>query len=157
MTRLSLMAIEEAYAEFVGTQDPKPKKRGFITTRTHTMLDGTLCIFVGHRVNNPLNSSHGSWKGTWGVRKTTRGKVMRVLAGVARPLAVKHVVFVRYSPRTLDPDGLAASLKSVQDQVFAWLAGDNTLTGKGDDTGKSVSIAYEQYKQPEFGVGVMIR
>jgi hypothetical protein len=74
------------------------------------------------------------------------------------PATTRAIHFDRFAPGKLDPhDNLPSSNKHICDQVCAWLAGDNTITGRGDD-GPSCGIAftYGQVKSDEYGVRVTI-
>lgn len=75
-----------------------------------------------------------------------------------RPL-VKHVHLVRLSPRSLDPfDNERVVLKPFVDQVAAWLAGDNTPKGKGDDSASArVQYSSSQHKQRAYGVRIELQ
>lgn len=104
-----------------------------------------LILQEGIYIKNPMNSRGGNnWRATFGERKRVRTKMMHALATVDVADLVRflggwptHVTMTRCSTRLLDKGAEWATLKSVQDQIAAWLAGDNTPTGKGDDGPKS--------------------
>jgi len=129
----------------------KPKKRvkrDFIRTRSHTDRDGRLCVDIGMRITNPLNSSWGRWQVRAGERKRQRAKFAIAVADATPPLLVREITFIRYAPRPLDSDGLQAAFKSFRDEACVWL-------GAADDSARSgLAFKYEQYQQHEYGVRV---
>ena len=123
-------------------------KRAFIRTRSHTDRDGRLCVDLGVRITNPLNSSWGKWQVRAGQRKAQRSKFAAAVRGVQPPLLVREIALIRYAPGVLDGDGLQAACKSLRDEACKWL-------GLADDSERcGVTFTYEQYKQPEYGVRV---
>lgn len=76
------------------------------------------------------------------------GDVIAALGGAPNSLQL-----TRLSPGTLDDDSLPVSMAAVRDQFCAWLAGQNTLDGKGDDGPKcGITFGYEQKKCVSHGV-----
>jgi hypothetical protein len=121
-------------------------KRKFIRTRVVSSVDA-LAVHIGVRTRNPENG--GSMH--WGEKKTHKDKFNRAVIGVERPLAVKHITFVRWSPGVFDDDSLPVSFKWFRDAACKWLGLPN------DSPTCGVTFSYEQYKQPEFGITVMFR
>lgn len=78
---------------------------------------------------------------------------------VKLPGKVSAMHFVRLSPGDLDPgDNLNSSCKHIRDQLCAWLAGDNTPTGRGDDGPNcGITFTYDQQRTKGFGVRVHLR
>lgn len=74
---------------------------------------------------SPGNGSHGSWVVVAKRRKEHRAAVRWALMP-HKPMPLPVVVtFVRVSPRPLDDDNLAASFKSMRDEVAVWLGVDD--------------------------------
>lgn len=121
-------------------------KRQFIRTR---VVSGTnaLAVHIGVRVRNPENGGNMHW----GEKATHKDKFNKAVIGVDRPLVVKNITFIRWSPGMFDDDALPASCKWIRDAACKWLG----LPNDGPTCG--VSFSYEQYKQPEYGVSVMFR
>jgi hypothetical protein len=119
-----------------------------------------LLVTYGHYVRSVANGSHGSWRVAAGRTEGLRLKTMHALARVELGQLVSffcglpnRVHVVRIAPRLLDTDNLAYASKGIRDQIAAWLAGDNTPTGKGDDSHRSgVTYTYGQEKRSEYGV-----
>jgi hypothetical protein len=77
---------------------------------------------------------------------------------VEYPSLIKSVKLVRHGIKLMDDDNLPGSMKRVRDQVAAWIAGDNTPTGKGDDSPTcGVAWSYDQVKGKEYGVVLELR
>lgn len=129
------------------------------TPQRHTKI-----IAFGYYAQNPTNGSHGTWKVGAGKTKATRKKTMHALAAhdiepLLRWLSgwPTHVRMVRMGPGTLDVGNLHSTLKPVQDQIAAWLAGDNTPTGKGDDSPRSGIVwLFEQQCQKPHGIRIEV-
>lgn len=69
--------------------------------------------------------------------------------------SVKRVRIVRLAPRQLDSDNLAGSAKAIRDQVAAWLSGQTSITGRGDDGPTSgIEWAVAQEKCGAYGVRI---
>lgn len=67
------------------------------------------------RITNPLNGSHGHWRGVAKRRRAERSvAAMAVPAGLKPPLVV-HLT--RIAPRKFDDDNLGAAFKSVRDGI----------------------------------------
>lgn len=68
---------------------------------------------------------------------------------------VKRVRIVRLAPRQLDSDNLAGSAKAIRDQVAAWLSGQTSILGRGDDGPTSgIEWAVDQEKCGHYGVRI---
>lgn len=129
----------------------KRVKRDFIRTRTHTDRDGRLCVDIGIRITNPLNGGWGRWQVRAGQRKRQRALFAVAAGGIAPPLLVREITFIRYAPRPLDSDGLQAAFKSFRDEACKWL-------GRADDSERSgLTFVYEQFQQREYGVRIRFR
>ena len=124
-----------------------------------------VLVCVGTLVPNPLNGSHGHWRTKSKLRKEQRLATMCLLAQIepreveiALGGRITAVKFVRLGPGTLDDDAVPAACKSFRDQVAAWLAHDNTPTGKGDDGPKcGITWSYDQRRQQPQGVRIELR
>jgi hypothetical protein len=129
----------------VTTKLKKPRK--FIRTRVHTNIDGALCVDIGVRLRNSENGGNMHW----GEKATHKDKFNKAVigAGTTRPLAVTRMTFVRWAPGVFDDDALPASFKWFRDAAVKWLGLSN------DSPTCGVSFAYEQYKQPEYGVRIV--
>jgi hypothetical protein len=105
---------------------------------------------------NPLNGAQGSWRASSSLRKTQR--IATALALSQLPPAalcerVRYVHMVRLAPGLLDCDSVPAALKSFRDQVAAWIAGQNTPKGVGDDGPRcGIRWTYDQLRQRQYGV-----
>lgn len=69
---------------------------------------------------------------------------------------IKRVRFVRFAPGELDlGDNLNSAFKHIRDQVVAWIAGDNTVAGRGDDGPRcGLTWEYAQVRSKEYGVRI---
>lgn len=77
---------------------------------------------------------------------------------VEYPSLIKSAKFTRHGLRLVDDDNLPGTMKRVRDQVAAWIAGNNTPDGKGDDSPTcGVAWSYDQVKGKEYGVVVELR
>lgn len=98
----------------------------------------------GLRLRNPLNGSHRHWSGPASERKSQRAAVgwalVRAYGSGPPPVLPCVVTITRVGPRALDDDNLAASCKSVRDEVATWL--------RVDDRSPSVTWAYRQERGP---------
>lgn len=92
-----------------------------------------------------------------------RAKAQRTVAVYALELLphsymrnrIRTIRFVRFAPGELDCDNLPGALKHIRDQVCAWIAGENNITGEGDDSPScGIRFEYAQCKQREYGVRV---
>lgn len=82
------------------------------------------------------------------LNKLDLADVLRGLGGMPDALEL-----VRLGPGLLDDDSVPTSMAAVRDQFCAWLAGDNTPKGKGDDGPTcGISFRYAQSKAPKHGV-----
>lgn len=104
------------------------------------------------------NDEH--WRVRHGRTKTQRALTMMGLNMLPNPEArtrIKRIDFTRFAPRELDEgDNLNSAFKHIRDQVCAWIANENTITGKGDDS-PSCGIKFEyapQVKQKAYGVRI---
>jgi hypothetical protein len=80
------------------------------------------------------------------------------LLTLSYPSLVKSVKLIRHGLRLMDDDNLPGSMKRVRDQVAAWIAGNNTPDGKGDDSPTcGVAWSYDQVKGKEYGVVLELR
>jgi hypothetical protein len=123
-------------------------------------------VLVGVETPNSANfSRQGNYRRVSKLREKQRLATMHALAR----LDVHDVIrafggwpnslhLVRLGPGVLDPhDGLPHSQKSIVDQFVAWLACDNTPTGKGDDGPNcGIRFTYAQKKQKLHGVRLEI-
>lgn len=74
------------------------------------------------------------------------------------PALVRAVKLTRHGLRLMDCDNLPGAIKRVRDQVAAWIAGDNTIKGKGDDSPTcGVEWSYSQVTGKEYGVVIELR
>lgn len=90
------------------------------------------------RTKNPQNGRHGNWKAEFGRRNAQKAAVLRKMPALPKLEANVVVTFTRYSPNTMDDDGLRASLKSVRDAVCARL--------RIDDGSPLIAFRYVQAK-----------
>lgn len=111
-------------------------------------------------VTESQRSKGGHWSRSHKQVKRCRELAMLMLGQVDthwRP-GIRHVVLTRISPGTLDDDNLRTVLKPFRDQVAAWLAGDNTTRGRGDDSPNArVQYGYEQVKKRAYGVRIELQ
>lgn len=98
------------------------------------------------------------WRTRHGRAKAQRALTVIVLNGLHNPEAkhrIRTMRLVRFAPGELDCDNLPGALKHIRDQVCAWIAGDNTITGQGDDSPScGIRFEYAQCKQSDYGVRV---
>lgn len=96
------------------------------------------------------------WRTRHGRAKAQRALTMIVLNGIpnaASRCRIRAIRFVRFAPGELDCDNLPGALKHIRDQVCAWIANENTITGQGDDSPScGIKFEYAQCKQREYGV-----
>lgn len=110
-------------------------------------------------VTQTESNANEHWRTRHGRSKAQRALTMMGLNMLPNPEAktrIKHVLFIRHAPGELDCDNLPSSCKHVRDQLVAWIAGENTITGEGDD-GPHCGIAFEyapQVKQKAYGVRI---
>jgi hypothetical protein len=117
----------------------------------------------GYVVDVPLitqteSNAEENWRTRHGRAKAQRALTVMVL-NMLHNTEAKHRIrtlrFVRFAPGELDCDNLPGALKHVRDQVCAWIAGENTITGQGDDSPScGIRFEYAQCKQREYGVRV---
>lgn len=96
------------------------------------------------------------WRTRHGRAKAQRALTMIVLNGIPNAASrhrIRTLRFVRFAPGELDCDNLPGALKHIRDQVCAWIANENTITGQGDDSPScGIAFTYAQCKQREYGV-----
>jgi hypothetical protein len=119
----------------------------------------TATVIVPLRTLNELND-HTHWrkrhKRSCEQRLTVCAYLNQLGQDFRRDL-VTYVDFVRVAPgQGLDPgDNLNSSMKYVRDQIAAYLAGNNTPEGKGDDGPKcGVRWSYQQRRATQWGVEI---
>lgn len=102
------------------------------------------------------SNANEHWRVRHGRAKAQRALTSIVLNGLHNAEAkhrIKHIRLVRFAPGELDCDNLPGALKHIRDQVCAWIAGQNTVTGQGDDSPScGIHFTYDQCKQREYGV-----
>jgi len=109
-----------------------------------------------------------SRKGHWVVSKSISAQRLATMAVLAtievheveRAIGgtPNHIHFVRLGPGICDDDSAPVTIAAVRDQVCAWLAHDNTPTGKGDDGPKcGIKFTYQQQRQKPHGVRIELR
>lgn len=154
----------------------KPARASKLAKRARQFVNGGLAYaFEGERITgvlavvpgispNPNNGSHGHWSAVAKLRESQRLATMHVLARtdmdiVMRALGgqIRRVHFVRLGPGLLDDDAVPPAVKAYRDQLCAWIAGDNTPTGRGDDGPKcGIKFTYDQQRQRQYGVRIEI-
>jgi hypothetical protein len=116
---------------------------------------------TGFTVDVPIHTetesnANGLWRARHGKAKAQRALTVMVLNMLHNPEAkhrIRTLRFVRFAPGELDCDNLPGALKHVRDQVCAWIAGENTITGQGDDSPScGIRFEYAQCKQKAYGV-----
>jgi hypothetical protein len=116
----------EAKAERIRKRDARDAEH----RRVESGLDRVQDVFaatVYAETPNPLNGSHSSH---WTVSKTRRAQRKAMAEALLvysrrRPALPALVTVTRCSRRLLDGDGLAAALKSIQDEIADWLNVDD--------------------------------
>jgi hypothetical protein len=104
------------------------------------------------------SNANEHWRTRHGRAKAQRAVTacaLDMLPNAASRHRVRAIRFVRFAPGELDADNLPSATKHVLDQLVAWIAGDNTITGKGDD-GPNCGLKFEfgQVRQAAYGVRV---
>jgi hypothetical protein len=98
------------------------------------------------------------WRTRHGRAKAQRALTMMALDMLPNPEArtrITWVSFQRFAPGELDCDNLPGSCKHVRDQVAAWIGGENTVTGEGDDSPRcGIVWEYTQTKSKMYGVRI---
>lgn len=102
------------------------------------------------------SNANEHWRARHGRAKAQRALAMMVLNMLPNHEArtrIRAIRFVRFAPGELDCDNLPGALKHIRDQVCAWIANENTITGQGDDSPScGIKFEYAQCKQCEYGV-----
>jgi hypothetical protein len=141
----------------------------YVVPKTKTRKPKALMRFVtgwshrGYVVEFPVitqseTNAHEHWRVRHGRSKAQRAVTLIALSMLPHKDArhrVKHVRFVRYAPGALDCDNLPSAFKFCRDQVAAWIAGEDSIAGKGDDSPSSgIKWEYAQAKQAAYGVRI---
>lgn len=136
-----------------------PRMKKFLKVGADASADGTW-----HSVTVPvLTESEANHREVWYAvaekARLQRGATMQAMKLTsADPKLVRSVHFIRYGIRTMDCDNLPGAIKRIRDQVAAWIAGDNTIKGKGDDSPTcGVAWTYAQVTGKERGVVIELR
>jgi hypothetical protein len=102
------------------------------------------------------SNANEHWRTRHGRAKAQRALTMMALNMLPYAEArtrITWVSFQRFAPGELDCDNLPGSCKHVRDQVVAWIAGENTVTGEGDDSPRcGIRFDYAQQKSKLYGV-----
>lgn len=121
--------------------------------------DGAFVVSVPVKTSTETNTRQ-NWYAVAGNAKREREATCLSLKGlhVEYPALIKSVKLTRHGLRLMDDDNLPGSMKRVRDQVAAWIAGNNTPDGKGDDSPTcGVAWSYDQVKGKEYGVVLELR
>lgn len=120
----------------------------------------------GYSVDVPcITQTESNAKEHWRTRYG-RSKAQRTVAVYSLELLphsymrnrITTIRLVRFAPGELDCDNLPGALKHIRDQVCAWIAGDNTITGEGDDSPScGIRFEYAQCRQAAYGVRVEMK
>lgn len=112
-------------------------------------MSKSLTVTIPIRLASPLNGSHGNWRGPAFRRRAQRDMTLVCLGGHTLPALPVVVTITRLGPRKLDSDNLAASAKSVRDEIAKQFGVDD-----GDED--AYVWRYAQEKSKEYGVRVEI-
>lgn len=104
----------------------------------------TVEVHIPLRTSNPNNGAHGHWSAQAKKRKAERLATSLLLNRVKAPPLPCVVSLVRISPRRMDPDGCAAALKSVRDEVALWLGLPTNKRGHAEDNDPRVAWLVQQ-------------
>lgn len=123
-----------------------------------------LEIRLGMWLKSQKSGVSNNWRPQAGRSRQLRKRVMHALARLDAGIVLHGlqgppttIRFTRLAPRTLDDDNLRTAFKPIRDQVCCWLAGDNTLTAKANDSIRSgYAFHYSQQKQSAYAVVIEV-
>lgn len=153
---LTAMPPAKGLAEGVYAVPKTKRRKPRALMKFHAAWTPTGYVVEVPVITQAESNSHEHWRIRHGRSKAQRTLTVMVLNMLHNPEAkhrIRALRFVRFAPGELDADNLPSAFKFVQDQVVAWIAGENTITGQGDDSPScGISFSYAQCKQKAYGV-----
>lgn len=126
-----------------------------VATATGYVVDIPCITQTEKNCNENWRTRHGRSK----AQRAVTALALDLLHNPADKIRIKRIRFVRFGVGELDlGDNLNSSFSHIRDQVVAWIAGDNTITGKGSDgVHCGITWEYDHVKQNAYGVRVEMR